>query len=494
MTEKSAEEVETPGFPAMSDSRVRWTLLGVMLAMLLAMLDNTIVGTAMPTITRELGGLDHLSWVVTAYVLATAISTPVWGKLGDLRGRKNVFLASIVVFLIGSVASGLAQSMGQLIGFRVLQGLGAGGLSVGAFALIGDLVPPRERGRYQGMTAIVTALGTIGGPLVGGFVTGHLGWRWAFFVNLPLGLVAFVWSRTMLKLPAVRRPARIDWAGVALLAVTISATVLAASWAGVRYAWASPQILGLAALALVTLAAFVAVQRRVAEPLLPLRIFKHRNMGLVSVVTVVVGGMMFGASLYLPLYQQSVQHASAADSGLLLLPMMAAIVVVSQIPGRVMTRTGRYKIFPVLGAALLTIGSALLATMDAATGRVTTGVFMAVVGAGLGLTMQMTTTIAQNSVEMRDLGSATAAINLFRTLGGSLAVAVFGALLSRSLTAAGAATDGPAYAHAVAEGTQSVFWAACALCAVAVPAALAVREVPLRTRTAPRPARPAPAA
>ncbi|MBO2453867.1 MFS transporter [Actinomadura barringtoniae] len=481
----STTEQEAP-----SEGRIRLMLLGVMLAMLLSMLDNTIVGTAMPTIVRDVGGLDHLSWVVTAYILATAVSTPVWGKLGDLRGRKNVFLTAIVVFLIGSAASGAAQTMGQLIAFRTVQGLGAGGLAVGAFAVIADLVPPRERGRYQGMTSMVMALGTIGGPLLGGVVTGHLGWRWAFYINLPLGVIALIWSQVMLRLPAVKKSATIDWPGILILGATISTTVLAATWAGVRYAWTSPQILGLAIAALLGLAAFIWSQRRAVEPVLPLRIFGTRNLPLVAVLIAVVGGVMFGCSLYLPLFQQTVQHASATDSGLLLLPMMAPIVLVSQFPGRIMTRTGRYKIFPILGSILLAAGSFLLATMDTSTPRVMTALFMALIGGGLGCMMQMTTAIAQNSVEMRDIGAATAAVTLFRTLGGSIAVAVFGALFTRSLQNADGAHSGPAYLHAVANGTQHIFFLAGALCLVALAAALLVKEVPLRGKpTSPQPAK-----
>ncbi|MEU7056232.1 MDR family MFS transporter [Streptomyces sp. NPDC046197] len=461
---------------------VRWTLLGVMLAMLLGMLDNNIVGTAMPTIVRDLGGLEHISWVVTAYTLATAVSTPLWGKLGDLYGRKRLFLASIVVFLIGSLLAGAAHSMVQLIEFRALQGLGAGGLAAGAFALIGTLVSPRERGRYQGMTATVMAAGVIGGPLVGGFVTGHLGWRWAFYVNLPLGVVALVWVQSMLRLPEQRVRARIDWAGAVLLTAGISAVVLAATWAGTTYAWTSWQILALAAVAVVTTAAFVAVERRGAEPLLPPRIFTgHRNFPLATVLLLTAGVVMFGSALYLPLFQQTVQGASAAGSGLLLLPLMIPVVIASNVAGKIMSRTGRYKVFPVAGTVLLAVGMLLLSTMDTGTSRALTGCWMAVAGLGLGLTMQMAATIAQNSVGLRDMGAASAATNLFRTLGGSLGVAVFGSLFTRAVRPGAV---GQAYLHEVATGTRHVFLAAAALCAVGFLAAVSIREVPLRGRPA----------
>ena len=453
----SASVVPAPALVSLA--RLRWTLLGVMLAMLLSMLDTTIAGTAMPTIVRELGGFNHLSWVVSAYTLAIAVSTPVWGKLSDLRGRRNVFLASIVLFMLGSAVTGAAQSMGQLIAFRALQGLGAGGLAVGAFALIGDLVAPRERGRYQGMAAIVMAMGTIGGPLLGGFVTGHLGWRWAFYVNLPLGLVALVWSATMLRLPAVRRPASIDWAGVVLLAIAIGSTVLAASLAGVRYAWGSPQILGLAVTALATLTAFIWSQHRATEPVLPPRIFASRNMTLASALVAVVGALLFGCSIYLPLFQQTVQHATATASGLLLLPLLIPMVLASQLPGWVMTKTGRYKIFPVIGTILATAGTLLLATMNTTTRRTSTSLYMALIGIGLGFTTQMTTTIAQNSVQLRDMGAATAALTLFRTLSGSVAVAIFGALSARALTGVTDPAGGTAYLDAAATATLHIFLA-----------------------------------
>ncbi|MER6030318.1 MDR family MFS transporter [Streptomyces sp. NPDC001851] len=459
---------------------VRWTLLGVMLAMLLAMLDNNIVGTATPTIVRDLGGLEHISWVVTAYTLATAVSTPVWGKLGDLYRRKRVFLASVALFLLASLLAGAARSMTQLIGFRALQGVGAGGLAAGGFALIGILVPPRERGRYQGMTASVMALGVVGGPLVGGLVTGHLGWRWAFYVNLPLGIVALVWVQLMLRLPAREPQARprVDWAGIAVLAATIGAAVLAATWAGTTYAWTSWPILALGATVVLGAVAFAAVERRVAEPLLPPRVFTgHRNFPLGIGLLAAAGVVMFGSALYLPLFQQTVQGATATSSGLLLLPMMIPVVIASHLAGKVMSRTGRYKVFPVSGTLLLTAGTGALATMDTDTSRLTAGCWMALVGLGLGFTMQMATTLAQNSVELRDMGAAMAATNLFRTLGGSVGVAVFGSLFTRAVPAT---ARGEAYRHAVAAGTGHVFLTAAAVCAVAFVLALLVREVPLR--------------
>ncbi|MEC3997327.1 MDR family MFS transporter [Actinacidiphila sp. DG2A-62] len=468
--------------PAETPRRTRLVLLGVMLAMLLAMLDTNVVGTAMPTIVRDLGGLDHISWVVTAYALTTAVSTPVWGKLGDLYGRKRLFLISIAVFLLGSCLSGASRSMTQLIGFRALQGLGAGGLGAGALALVASLVPPRERGRYQGMTASVMAVGTVGGPLLGGQITGHLGWRWAFYLNLPIGVVALVWVAVMLRLPAARGAARVDWSGIALMTAAISATVLGTTWAGSTYAWGSWQVLTAAGVALAAGAGFLARERRAVEPVLPLRMFTgHRNFPLSVGMLAAVGVVMFGCSLYVPLYQQTVQHASVSDSGLLLLPLMAPVAVVSTFAGKAMSRTGRYKVFPVAGTALLTAGMLLLASMGAGTSFWLTSAYLMIAGAGLGLTMQMSGTIAQNSVAMRDIGAASGTTALFRTLGGSLGVAAFGSLLTAA-TGHGPA-GGPhtaAYAHGVATGTRHIFLLAAGVCAVAFVLALCVREVPLR--------------
>ncbi|WP_424215873.1 DHA2 family efflux MFS transporter permease subunit (plasmid) [Streptomyces sp. BI20] len=480
---------------ATAPKNVRWVLLGVMLAMLLSMLDNMMVSTAMPTIVGDLGGLEHISWVVTAYTLVTAVTTPIWGKLGDLRGRKPVYLASIAVFILGSALCGAAGSMGELIAFRVVQGIGAGGIGAGAFALIGALVPPRERGRYQGMTASVMAIGTVGGPLLGGFIAGHFDWRWAFYVNLPLGLVALVWLGLRLHVPTTPIKARIDWAGIALLTLSITAIVLAATWAGGTYAWGSWQILSLAALAILSLAGFVAVEKRVAEPLMPLTVFTaHRNYPLAMVLILAAGVVMFGAGLYLPMFQQTVQGASAANSGLLMLPMMIPVVIVSTLAGKIMSATGRYKVFPVVGTAFLVTGLGLLATMDAGTSALTTGLYAVLVGIGLGCTLQMASTIAQNSVPLRDMGAAMSSVNLFRTLGGSLGVAVFGSLFTRAVEsglpagaddAPGALTrlsDGAKAGclDAVSTGTGHIFLTAAVVCALAFVAALFVVEVPLK--------------
>ncbi|GAA3845958.1 MDR family MFS transporter [Sphaerisporangium flaviroseum] len=435
-------------------------LPGLMLAMILAMLDNMIVGTAMPRIVGELGGLAHLSWVVTAYVLGTTVSTPIWGKIGDLYGRKTIFLASIAIFMVGSVLCGMAGSdlfggpsggMGELIAFRAVQGLGAGGLMVNAMAIIGDLVPPRERGRYQGIMAAMMSLAMIAGPLVGGFITDHLNWRWAFYVNLPIGAVAFVLLVFRLHLPKYRTEHRIDWLGAGLLAVGITALVLITTWGGSQYAWGSWQILALAALAVVTLVIFVFVERRVAEPIMPLHVFADRNFTLISLIGFLLGFAMFGVINFLPLFQQTVQGASATNSGLLLLPMMAAAMVVSLFVGQAITRTGKYKIFPIAGGALMAFATWLLSLQDVHTAPWVTGVYIAVLGLGMGGLMQTTMLIAQNSVEQKDLGVASSASTFFRSIGGSFGVSLFGAIFNNRLTSELTEKLGPQGAR-VAEG------------------------------------------
>ncbi|WP_405553785.1 MDR family MFS transporter [Streptomyces sp. NBC_01171] len=503
---------------------VRVVLLALMIAMMLAMLDNMIVGTAMPTIVGDLGGLEHLSWVVTGYTLATAASTPVWGKIGDMYGRKGAFLGSIVIFLIGSALSGMAQGMGELIAFRAVQGLGAGGLMVGVMAIIGDLIPPRERGKYQGMMAGVMALAMIGGPLVGGTITDNWGWRWTFYINLPLGAFALALVSAVLHLPKKRAKAGIDYLGVVLLTVGITAIVLVTTWGGTEYAWTSARIMELTALGVVSLVGFVFWQTKAAEPVLPLHIFKSLNFTLMSLIGFVTGFVMFGATLFLPLYQQAVQGASATNSGLLLLPMLGAMLVTSMVAGRVTTNSGRYKVFPVVGGVLMIIGLYLMSTMDTDTTRLTSGIYMAVVGAGMGCLMQVTMLVAQNSVEMKDMGVASSSATLFRTLGSSFGVAVMGALfnnrvqdvmteragaLGKGITEKSAQLDAAslaklpvaareAYQHAVSAGTHSAFLLGSVIAVVVLVAAVFVKEVPLRggpqkPSTEPTDAIPAPA-
>ncbi|SCG57760.1 MDR family MFS transporter [Micromonospora inositola] len=432
---------------------VRVVLFGLMIAMMLAMLDNMIVSTALPRIVGEFGGVDHFTWVVTAYVLGTTVSTPIWGKLGDLYGRKAVFLTSVVIFLIGSALCGMSGSgmfggvdtgMVELIAFRAVQGLGAGGLMVGVMAIIGDLVPPRERGRYQGMIAGIMAIAMVAGPLVGGFITDNLSWRWAFYVNLPLGGIALLVLATTMHLPKYRTEHKIDWLGAALLSVGITAIVLLTTWGGNEYDWTSPQILGLAALAAVALVVFAFVERRAAEPILPLALFANRNFALISVIGFLLGFAMFGAMNFLPLYQQTVQGASATNSGLLLLPLMFGMLVVSLVIGRAITKTGRYRIFPIVGGVVMTTGMFLLSRLDVDTSKAESSLYMVVLGAGMGFLMQTSMLIAQNSVEQKDLGAASGGATFFRSIGGSFGISLFGAIFANRLadSAAGGAFSG----------------------------------------------------
>ena len=440
-------------------------LPGLMLAMTLAMLDNMIVATAMPRIVGELGGLAHLSWVVTAYVLGTTVSTPLWGKLGDLYGRKKIFMASIVIFLIGSALCGMAGSdllggvdngMIQLIAFRALQGLGAGGLMVNAMATIGDLMPPRERGRYQGFMGATMGLTMIAGPLVGGFITDHLSWRWAFYVNLPLGAVAMALLAAKLHLPVRRTEHRIDWAGAGTLAVGISALVLITTWGGNEYAWASTQILLLSVLSAVSLAAFLQIERRAAEPIMPLHLFKDSNFTVVSIISFLLGFAMFGSMNFVPLFQQMVQGDSATRSGLSMLPMMMSMMVVSIGVGQTITRTGRYRLFPVIGGVVMTLAMWLLSLQQGDATRLQTGIAIAVLGAGMGFLMQTTMLISQNSVAQKDMGVGSSAATFFRSIGGSFGISLFGAVFSHRLVAELSAKLGPEVAERMVSTGGSV--------------------------------------
>lgn len=408
-------------------------MAGLMLGMLMAMLDNLIVSTALPTIVGDLGGLARLSWVVTAYALGAAVTTPFWGKLGDLYGRKTMFMASIVLFLIGSALAGLSQNMDQLIGFRAVQGLGAGGLMVGAMATLGDLVPPRERGKYMGMIGGMMPIAFVGGPLLGGFLTEHLSWRWCFYVNVPLGVVALLVISIGMRLPSRRIQARLDYLGGLLLTVGVVGVTLVASWGGSQYGWGSPQIVGLAIVGVVGLAAFVYAEGRVAEPILPLRMFRDRNFWAAQVISFLVGAAMFGGVNFLPQYMQYVQGASPTVSGLLLLPLMFGMLVVMLGTGQITSRTGRYRAFVIVGGAGMTVGMLVLLLLKVDTSTATSSALTVFLGIGMGFLMQNTMLITQNSVEMRDMGAASGAVTLFRTIGGSLGIALLGSIYTRRL-------------------------------------------------------------
>src|SRR5437899_5037991 len=414
--------------------RVRLIFIALLLVLLLASLDQTIVSTALPTIVGDLGGIAHLSWVVTAYLLASTVVTPLYGKLGDLYGRKLVLQVAIVVFLIGSALCGIAQTMTELIAFRALQGLGGGGLMVTTVAVVGDLVAPRDRGRYQGLFGGVFGVSTVIGPLIGGFFVDHLSWRWIFYINLPLGVVAFVVIALVLQVPSAEVRYRIDYLGMALLAGGLSAIVLFTSLGGNTYAWGSAQIIGLALLGFVPLAGFVFAESRAAEPVLPLRLFQNSVFSIASIVGFIVGFALFGAVTYLPLFLQIVKGVSPTQSGLQLLPLMAGVIVASIGSGLLITRWGRYKIFPIVGTAWLVVGLFLLSRLHVETSILVADLYMLVLGLGLGLVMQVLILAVQNAVDYEELGVATSGATLFRSMGGTIGVSIFGAIFTAQLT------------------------------------------------------------
>src|SRR6516165_7838773 len=438
---------EEAGAFTLSHRQVMIVLPGLLMAMLLAMLDQLIVGTALPRIVGSLGGVSHLSWVVTAYILAATITTPFYGKLGDMYGRKKFFVAAIVIFLAGSALAGLSTSMAQLITFRTIQGLGAGGLIVGAMATIGEIVPPRERGRYISYFMVVMMLATIGGPLVGGWITDAFSWRWIFYINLPLGGAALVYLIATLHLPARRVEHRIDYLGGALLGVVSTAVILVATWGGTEYRWTSAPVIGLVAVAAVALVAFIRVERRAAEPILPLHVFKNRNFSVTMALAFFVGLGLFGAMTFLPLYQQTVQGASPTVSGLLMTPLMVGSAITSVVAGIAVTKTGRYKMFPIIGGAGMAVGMFLLTKLGVSTTRLQTGIDFVILGFGMGCLMQMVSLIAQNSVGLKDMGVASSARMFFQQMGGSLGVAAFGALFASRLNAAMGTSPGGAQFH-----------------------------------------------
>ncbi|HEX3897980.1 MAG TPA: MDR family MFS transporter [Mycobacteriales bacterium] len=409
-------------------------LSALMLAMVLASLDQTIVSTALPTIVGDLGGLNHLSWVVTAYLLASTVSTPLYGKLGDQFGRKRLFLAAIVIFLVGSALCGLAQSLNQLIFFRALQGIGGGGLMVGAQAVMADVLPPRERGRYSGYFGAVFGATSIAGPLIGGFFVDNASWRWVFYVNLPLGVIALAVISLVLKTPTQKVHHDIDYLGSSLLAAGVTCIVLLTTWGGTTYAWASTTIIAMAVAAVLLLAAFVAAEHRAAEPVIPLSLFRKRVFTVSSSVGFIVGFALFGVITYLPQYQQVVRGASATASGLQLFPLMGGLLVASIGSGQIISRTGRYKLFPVAGTAIMAVGMYLLSHLGVHTSVLKSGIFMAVTGLGLGFTMQVLVLAVQNSVDPKDLGTATSAATFFRSIGGSIGVSVFSAIFNNKMT------------------------------------------------------------
>ncbi|MFJ3333298.1 MDR family MFS transporter [Streptomyces sp. NPDC086766] len=405
----------------------------LLLGMLLAALDQTIVSTALPTIVSDLGGLEHLSWVVTAYLLASTAATPLWGKLGDQYGRKKLFQTAIVVFLIGSALCGMARDMSQLIAFRALQGLGGGGLMVLSMAIVGDVVPPRERGRYQGLFGAVFGATSVLGPLLGGLFTEHLTWRWVFYVNLPVGVVALAVIAAALHIPRKAQRHVIDYLGTVLIASVATCLVLVASLGGTTWGWGSPQFVGLALLGAVLACLFVAVERRAAEPVLPLKLFRVRTFTLSAVISFIVGFAMFGAMTYLPTFLQVVRGVSPTMSGVHMLPMVFGMLLASTGSGQIVSRTGRWKVFPIAGTAVTTIGLLLLHRLDEHSSAAAMSGCFFVFGLGLGLVMQVLVLIVQNAVGYEDLGVATSGATFFRSIGASFGVAIFGTVFASRL-------------------------------------------------------------
>jgi len=506
MTEAESAGVAPPA--VLGHRQILIAFSGLVLAMLLAALDSTIVSTALPTIVSELGGLEHLAWVVTVYLLAQTIVTPIYGKLGDLYGRKIVLQSAIVVFLVGSALCGLSQNMTQLILFRAIQGLGGGGLTVTTQAVVGDIVPPRDRGRYQGIFGAVFGLASIAGPLLGGYFTTHLSWRWIFYINLPLGIAALVVLAATLPSASRRVVRAIDYAGAALLAVLLSVVTLLSDLGGTTYPWSSAMAIGLIAVSVLSLVFLVVIEGRAKEPVLPLHLFRQQTFLMTSVVGLIVGFALFGSVTYFPLYLQVVKGVSPTASGMQMIPMMGGMLVTSIASGQLISRTGRYKIFPIVGTAVMTSGLFMLSRLTPSSSNGFASLLMLVLGVGLGMVMQVLVIAVQNDVEYRDLGVATSGATLFRLIGGSLGTAILGAIFAARLAAnlarllpgggAGAAahnmsvqallrlppTARAAYAEAFTASLGTVFLVATVVCAIGFLFCWFVPERPLRATVA----------
>ena len=484
--------------------RRRLIFAALLLVLFIASLDQTIVSTALPTIVGDLGGLQHLSWVVTAYLLASTVVGPLYGKLGDLYGRKRVLQVALVLFLIGSALCGAAQTMPQLIAFRAVQGLGGGGLIVVSMAVVGDLVAPRDRGRYQGLFGGVFGISTVAGPLLGGFFVDNLSWRWIFYINLPLGAVALAVISSAFRSQQTSERHRIDWLGTILLGSGLSGVILYTSLGGTTYAWTSAPMLAAIVCSVALLALLPLVESRAAEPILPLELFRNQTFRTTSAIGFVIGFALFGSVTFIPLYLQIVKGHSATVSGLLMTPMMLGVLATSTASGFLISRYGRYRVFPIAGTALATVGLYLLSRLGVETPTGVAAAYMLVLGLGLGMVMQVLVLAAQNAVDYRLLGVATSGATLFRQVGGSIGVSIFGAIftnrLGRELAqrlppgAHAPAHASPAlirhlppaihalYVAAVAAALHPVFLTAAAIMAVAFALAWRLHDVPLRER------------
>lgn len=423
-----------------SHSEIMVVISALMLAMLLAALDQTIVSTALPRIASDLNGLSKYSWVATSYLLTSAVATPLYGKISDMFGRKRIFQSAIIIFLIGSALCGLAQNMNELIFFRGLQGIGAGGLMTLVFAIIGDIVAPRQRGRYQGYFGAVFAASSVIGPLLGGLfadahsILGITGWRWIFYINVPIGIIALSAIAARLHLPVHRSPHKIDFPGAGLLGVSVVSLLLATVWGGVEYPWGSGTIIGLFIASVVTALLFVWRETRAKEPIIPLHLFKNEIFSVTTLLSLLIGLVMFGAIIFLPQYQQLVRGDSATKSGLMLLPLVVGIMSASLSSGRIISKIGRYRFFPISGTLIVTLGFFLFSHITATTNRAVLGVWMFILGFGIGQVMPVLTLAVQNAVERKDLGAATSSVVFFRSIGSSLGAAIFGTIILNRLT------------------------------------------------------------